>query len=75
MEGSTECFDALIGSAAKRLSGYQRRLFLAEVAMQLCDASARCKTLERLPQLLVHIYMQSFYLFLMSDQAVHDSLR
>jgi hypothetical protein len=41
VEGSTECFDALICSGAKRLTGYQRRLFMAEVAMKLCDARAR----------------------------------
>ena len=41
MEGSIECFDALIRSGARRLTGYQRRLFLAEVATELCDGSAR----------------------------------
>ena len=41
MEGSTECFDALICSGAKRLTGYQRRLFMAEVATELCEGSAR----------------------------------
>jgi len=41
MEGSIECLDALIGSGARRLTGYQRRLFMAEVATELCDGSAR----------------------------------
>jgi len=41
MEGSTECLDALIGSGARRLTGYQRRLFMAEVATELCEGSAR----------------------------------
>jgi hypothetical protein len=41
MEGSAERFDALICSGARRLTGYQRRLFLAEVATELCGGSAR----------------------------------
>ena len=41
MEGSTECFDALICSGARRLTGFQRRSFLAEVAIELCAGSAR----------------------------------
>ena len=41
MEGSIERFDALICSGAKRLIGYQRRLFLAKVAIELCNGSAR----------------------------------
>ncbi len=41
MEGSTECFDALICSGARRLTGYQRRLFMAQVATELCEGSAR----------------------------------
>jgi hypothetical protein len=41
MEGSIECLDALICSGARRLTGYQRRLFMAEVATELCDSSAR----------------------------------
>ena len=41
MEGSTECFDALISSGARRLTGYQRRLFMAELATELCEGSAR----------------------------------
>ena len=41
MEGSTECLDALIGSGARRLTGYQRRSFMAEVATELCEGGAR----------------------------------
>jgi transposase len=41
MEGTTERFDALICSGARRLTGYQRRLFVAEVALELCGGSAR----------------------------------
>src|SRR5271157_4211504 len=41
MEGSTECLDALICSGARRLTGHQRRLFMAEVAIELCGGSAR----------------------------------
>jgi transposase len=41
MERSAERFDALIRSGARRLTGYQRRLFLAEVATELCGGSAR----------------------------------
>jgi len=41
MQGSTECLDALICSGARRLTVYQRRLFMAEVAPELCEGSAR----------------------------------
>ena len=41
MEGTIERFDALICSGARRLTGYQRRLFVAEVATELCAGSAR----------------------------------
>ena len=41
MDDSVERFDALIRSGARRLTGYQRRLFLAEVATELCGGSAR----------------------------------
>jgi Rhodopirellula transposase DDE domain len=41
MEGTIECFDALICSGARRLTGYERRLFVAEVATELCGGSAR----------------------------------
>jgi hypothetical protein len=41
MEGFVERSDALLCAAAKRLKGYQRRLFLAEVAAELCGGNAR----------------------------------
>jgi len=33
--------DRLIRSAARRLKGYERRLFIAEVTLELCDGNAR----------------------------------
>lgn len=41
MDPTPQAFETLIRSAARRLKGYQRRLFLAEVATQLCDGSPR----------------------------------
>src|SRR4051812_9338100 len=41
MDASTEPYESLIRSAARRLKGHQRRLFQAEVATQLCGGSAR----------------------------------
>jgi hypothetical protein len=41
MEDSLERYDALIRSGARRLTGYQRRLFQAEVATTLCGGCAR----------------------------------
>jgi hypothetical protein len=41
MDPSTQPFETLIRSAARRLKGHQRRLFLAEVATQLCDGNPR----------------------------------
>src|SRR5512142_3439392 len=41
MEDSSERLDALIRSGARRLTGYQRRLFQAEVATELCGGNAR----------------------------------
>ena len=41
MEGSIKRFDALICSGARRLTGFQRRLFMAEVATELCEGSSR----------------------------------
>src|SRR4051794_8098493 len=41
MEDSVELLDALIRSAARRLTGYQRRSFQAEVAVELCSGNAR----------------------------------
>jgi hypothetical protein len=41
MEDSVPQYDALIRSGARRLTGYQRRLFQAEVATTLCGGCAR----------------------------------
>ena len=41
MEPSTQQYEDLLRSAARRLTGYQRRSFLAEVATALCDGSPR----------------------------------
>jgi Rhodopirellula transposase DDE domain len=41
MDVSVEPYDALIRSGARRLTGYQRRLFQAEVATALCGGCAR----------------------------------
>jgi hypothetical protein len=42
MDDSNETTEALLRSAARRLTGFSRRLFQAEVATQLCGGSARC---------------------------------
>jgi hypothetical protein len=41
MDESTDLTDALIRSAARRLTGFQRRAFEAEVAVELCGGNAR----------------------------------
>ena len=41
MEGLAERSDALIRSGARRLTGYRRRSFIAEVTTELCGGSAR----------------------------------
>jgi hypothetical protein len=41
MEDSIERLDAMIQRGAQRLTGHQRRLFQAEVALELCGGSAR----------------------------------
>jgi Rhodopirellula transposase DDE domain len=41
MECTTDRYDPLLCSGARRLTGYQRRLFQAEVATELCGGSAR----------------------------------
>jgi hypothetical protein len=41
MEDSVEQYDALIRSGARRLTGYQRRSFQAEVVTALCGGNAR----------------------------------
>lgn len=41
MDDSNATVDALLRRGAKRLTGHQRRLFLAEVTIALCDGNAR----------------------------------
>jgi transposase len=41
METLRERYDAMLQAAAKRLRGHQRRLFLAEVTLELCDGNTR----------------------------------
>jgi hypothetical protein len=41
MDGTADPYDALLCSGARRLTGYQRRLFQAEVTAELCGGSAR----------------------------------
>jgi transposase len=41
MDDSNAAVDALLQRGARRLSGHQRRLFLAEVTLALCDGNAR----------------------------------
>jgi len=41
MEGSVDCYESLLRQGADRLKGHQRRLFLAEVTLKLCDGNAR----------------------------------
>src|SRR5882757_782058 len=41
MDDTADHYDALLCSGARRLTGYQRRLFQAEVATELCGGSAR----------------------------------
>jgi len=41
MVADTQPYETLLRSAARRLRGHQRRLFMAEVATRLCDSSPR----------------------------------
>jgi transposase len=41
MEGSSHCMEALLRLGARRLTGLKRRLFMAEVTLELCGGSAR----------------------------------
>lgn len=41
MDDSNASIDALLQRGAERLKGHQRRLFLAEVTLELCDGNAR----------------------------------
>jgi hypothetical protein len=41
MEDSVDCYESLLRQGADRLRGHQRRLFMAEVALKLCEGNAR----------------------------------
>jgi transposase len=41
MEVLSARYDALLQAGAKRLRGHQRRLFMAEVTLEVCDGNAR----------------------------------
>jgi hypothetical protein len=41
MEDAVECYEALLQQGAKRLQGHERRLFMAEVTLKLCDGNTR----------------------------------
>ncbi len=41
MEDSIQCYESLLRQGATRLKGYERRLFMAEVTMQLWDGNPR----------------------------------
>lgn len=41
MEGSVDCYESLLRQGANRLKGYERRLFMAEVTLQLWAGNPR----------------------------------
>jgi hypothetical protein len=41
MEGSVDCYASLLRQGADRLKGHERRLFMAEVTLKLCEGNAR----------------------------------
>src|SRR3981189_2051953 len=41
MEVRVECYETWLQQGAKRLKGLERRLFMAEVTLKLCDGNAR----------------------------------
>src|SRR5271155_2029958 len=41
MEDSVNCYELLLQQGARRLKGHERRLFMAEVTLKLCDGNAR----------------------------------
>jgi Rhodopirellula transposase DDE domain len=41
MEDSVKTYESLLRHGARRLKGHERRLFMAEVALKLCDGNAR----------------------------------
>src|SRR5271170_6366129 len=41
MEDAVECYESLLQQGVNRLKGHQRRLFMAEVTLKLCDGNPR----------------------------------
>ena len=41
MEDTVECYESLLQQGATRLKGHERRLFMAEVTLKLCQGNAR----------------------------------
>jgi DDE family transposase len=41
MEDSVDCYESLLHQGANRLTGHERRLFMAEVTLKLCDGNPR----------------------------------
>ncbi len=41
MEGTVDCYDSLLRRGADHLKGHERRLFMAEVTLKLCDGNVR----------------------------------
>jgi hypothetical protein len=41
MEDPVECYESLLQQGAKRLKGLERRLFMAEVTLKVCEGNAR----------------------------------
>jgi transposase len=41
MEGSVACYESLLRQGANRLKGHERRLFMAEVTVKLCNGNSR----------------------------------
>jgi hypothetical protein len=41
MEDLVKCYESLLQQGAHRLQGHERRLFMAEVALKLCEGNAR----------------------------------
>lgn len=41
MEDSIQCYEALLQQGVRRLQGHERRLFMAEVTLKLCEGNPR----------------------------------
>jgi hypothetical protein len=41
MEDAVACYESLLQQGVKRLKGHERRLFMAEVTLKLCDGNSR----------------------------------